>query len=135
MRGSRLIKWVGDPRAVKEEDLFGVPNWKYENNRVIALERGHVRVLEPGDAPEMETYLDSKGREKKRPIPGTGITGTYSFGDHYGMIQELSLDDAMKLLRAQGNEFKDVTDVAHPEDVLNDLYIFPPEGKPYLATG
>lgn len=131
---SRLIKWVGDPRAVKE-DLFGVPNWRYENSRVIAMDRGHERILRKGDAAEMETYLDRFGTEQQRPIPGTGLSQDYYWGDHWGMIQEMSLDDAMKLLRVQGSEFKDVTDVAHPEDVTNDLYVVPAKGKPYLATG
>jgi len=131
---SRLIKWVGDPRAVKE-DMFGVPNWRYENSRVIAMERGHERILQKGDCAEQETYLDRFGAEKKRPVPGTGISQDYYFGDHWGMIQEMLLDDAMKLLRVQGSEFKDVTDVAHPEDVTNDLYVVPRKGNPYLAAG
>jgi hypothetical protein len=34
--GTRLLKWLGDPPAVGE-DLWRVPNWRYENRRTIAL--------------------------------------------------------------------------------------------------
>jgi hypothetical protein len=120
---TRLIKWVGDPRAVRE-DGWRVPNWRYENNRKIVTAR-HTRLLRPGDAPDYRLNPDGTP-DYKRPIPDTGIEHEYVFTQR-NPIQEMTLNDAMKILRAQGNltEFKDVTDEAHPEDVVNDIIVVP----------
>lgn len=107
----RLLKWVGDPVLVKE-DGFGVPNWKYENNRLIVVPGRHNRILRKGDGAE----LDPNGK----PIAGTGLSREYVWHkSNMSRILEVPFRDAQIILRSCGEEFKDVTDEVHPEKVTN----------------
>jgi len=114
----RLIKFVGDPVLVKE-DGFGVPNWTYENNRVIA--EGRNRILRPGDAAE---WVYDENGIPVRPIPGTGIDHEYIWDKrNLSRVIEVSFSDAQKILARAGDEFKDVTDISDPEPVRNDVIV------------
>ena len=107
----RLLKWVGDPVLVKE-DGFGVPNWRYENNRLIVVPGRHTRILKKGDGAE----LDASGK----PIAGTGLSQEYVWEKtNKSRIIEVPFRDAQIILRTSGEEFKDVTDEVNPESVRN----------------
>jgi hypothetical protein len=127
MRQVRLIKWVGDPRLVKE-DGWGVPNWRYENNRIITMgDKRCKRVLQKDDG--CDYALNPDGTPNlSRPIRGTGIKGEYHF-DGQNSILEVPFGDARIILAKAGNEFKDVTDSAHPEEVVNDVIVVPAKKK------
>lgn len=114
----RLIKFVGDPMLVKE-DGWGVPNWTYENNRVIAFNRH--RVLRPGDCADW--VYDENGKPVK-PIPGTGIKNEYIWERRETTkILAVADEDAFWIIKNAGDEFKDVTDVPNPELVTNDKIV------------
>jgi hypothetical protein len=99
--GVRLIKWIGDPPIVGE-DGWRIPNWRYENRRVIALQGYTSRIIEKSDIP--------------------GLSRTYRWDKHLtDFILEMPKADADILLRAQETwelkEFVDVTDHPSPETV------------------
>ena len=112
----RLIKWVGDTKLVKQ-DGYSTPNWRYENNRVTAVPRFSNRVLRKGDGADLDA--------NKQPIPGTGLSKDYVWEKrNLGYVIEVEFRDAMIILRNdQMHEFKDVTDVAHPETVTYDVRV------------
>jgi hypothetical protein len=131
----RLLKWVGDPVLVKE-DGFGVPNWKYENNRVMAGFRSR-RILRKGDGGDLTPIeWDENGNvtKYKRDV-STGISRDYVWEkENKSRIVEVSFRDAQIILRVQGNEFKDVTDEARPEKVRNDVIVVKSKRKGGAAS-
>jgi hypothetical protein len=121
----RLIKLVGDPRLVRE-DGFSVPNWKYENNRLIALKGHTTRILRKGDGAVLDPIaFDAMGNPTKwRPREGTGLSREYVWEkSNMSQIIEVPYHDAAIILARCGSEFKDVTDTPHPEAVLNDVIV------------
>jgi hypothetical protein len=118
----RLIKWVGDPRLLKE-DGWRVANWSYEKGRVINMgDKRCKRHLRPGDGCDYELDPDGTPIRPLRPIKGTGIKGEYHF-DGIRSIVEVPFEDARIILAKGGDEFKDVTNEAHPELVESTVII------------
>lgn len=122
----RQIKFVGDPVLVKE-DGFGVPNWRYENNRLIDTPR-LTRILHKGDGAEIG--VDG------RPVAGTGLSRDYIWEkSNRTRVIPVHIRDAAIILRNSGNEFKDVTDEAHPESVRNDRIVVKKKRAPSGVAG
>jgi hypothetical protein len=93
--GTRLLKWLGDPPAVGE-DLWRVPNWRYENRRTIALHHFASFKIDQSFIPGL-----SKSYEWHKDLP------------HY--LLEVEAYDASLILAAYPNMFRDVTSAADPE--------------------
>lgn len=96
--GTRLIKWLGDPPAVDADDLWSVPDWKYENRRQIAL---------PGVT---EVIANAAGIR--------GLSRSYKWDkDLPNYLLEVEEADALLILAAVPNQFRDVTNNPYPEYV------------------
>lgn len=115
MAGYRLIKWVGDPPALKPNG-WTPANWRYENARTIALRRFSSRLITPYD---LVTLPDGSKAKK-----ANGISREYFWPkDHPTFVIEMLEADARILLARQPNEFKDVTDV--PERLWPEVVTTP----------
>lgn len=93
--GTRLIKWLGDAPMVGE-DLWRVPNWRYENRRIIALPHYASFVVHKEHIPGL-----SKSYEWDRRLP------------YY--LLEVEANDAELILAAYPEMFRDVTSTSDPE--------------------
>ncbi|MDQ3168362.1 MAG: hypothetical protein M3P94_06915 [Chloroflexota bacterium] len=101
----RYLKWVGDPILAKQ-DGWGVPNWKYENRRVIALQGFTSRGINKSDDPRLSrSYFWDK--------------------DLPGFVLEVEAGDAAVILEIAGEEFRDVTREIDPTVVQNRVVVLP----------
>lgn len=123
--GIRRLKWIGDPPMLME-DGWTIPNWDYENNRVVALVGYANRTLTPDDIPGLsKVYV--WGKAKKR-----GQRATWK-----EFIQDVDEIDAQLILAGCPDEFRDVTDHPTPETVRHDpviIYKDKDTGKYYRAS-
>lgn len=129
--GWRILKWVGDPPALREDGIT-VANWKWENGRSYP-----VLTAPPG---QVIRFL---------PKSYKGLTKDYCWGTHAGSREYLEVveryvtvdpacvnfcipvleRDAIIILTNAPHEFRDVTDVANPDLVRSTPIIFDNYGR------
>jgi len=97
-RPTRKVKWLGDPPAVYEHDWWSIPDWKYENKRVIAMPGRSDILVNQSAIPGL-----SRSYKWERDLP------------HF--ILEMDAADALLLCAAMPKQFRDVTDNPYPEHV------------------
>ena len=96
--GTRLIKWLGDPPALDADNLWMIPDWRYENRRQIAMNGISTLIIEQSAIPGL-----SRSYTWDKDLP------------HY--LLEVEAADALLILAEFPNRFRDVTDNAFPEHV------------------
>ena len=116
-RNTRLIKWLGDPPMVGK-DGWSVPNWRYENRRVIALPWIAWRRIDQSDLPGL-----SRSYQWDKRLPD--------------YLLEVDEADALLILAACPNEFRDVTHEAYPEFVKHEPIVMlrAPDGTIKVKQG
>jgi hypothetical protein len=116
--GYRLIKWLGDPPALRE-DGWRVANWRYENRRLIAMPKLTRRYLHAASCTR-----DPTANPPVIPIPGLSQTYAFDAKQFPNFIVPVKEADA-KIILAMGQEFVDVTGMPNPENVRNAPVIVP----------
>lgn len=99
-------------------DGWRVPNWRYENRRVIALPWIAWRLIEPQHLP--------------------GLSRSYKWDQRLpDYLLEVDAADARLILAAGPNEFRDVTDEAFPELVRHEPIVMlrAPDGTIKVKQG